>query len=142
MKGDWVRKLCKGGVYIPVKVLGVIENIVYCQSIDGKRYSVGEDCIERIPLTPEIIEKNDFELRKGCTSAWDWHHGESSVHIDGDHKSPILQTVTIYTPGGVVGAAFSSHRTLSEHKIRGVHELQHALRLCRIKKKISNLMIC
>ena len=95
------------------------------------------DAYQPIPLTKEILEKNGFELREGCTTAWDWLDGEKSVHISGDHTCPIGQTVTIYTPGGCAGAAFSSHRTLSDHKIRGVHELQHALRLCGIEKEIE-----
>ncbi len=105
----------------------------------GKRMDATlEDCnCEPVPLTDEILEQNGFKLREGCTSAWDWHNGETSVHISGNHTCPVGQTLTIYVPGGTVGAAFSSHRVISDLKIRGVHELQHALNLCRIDKKIK-----
>ena len=90
-----------------------------------------------VPITAEILEANGFKLREGCTSAWDWNSGETSVHISGDHTCPIGQTLTIYVPGGTVGAAFSSHRVISDLKIRGIHELQHALRLCGIKLEVK-----
>ena len=139
MIGDWVRKLEPGGHTIPVKVTGIIDedNSVLFERRDGVHGVTDIKSFEPIPLTKEILEKNGFELREGCTTAWDWLDGEKSVHISGDHTCPIGQTVTIYTPGGCAGAAFSSHRTLSDHKIRGVHELQHALRLCGIEKEIE-----
>jgi hypothetical protein len=95
-----------------------------------------QDC-KPVPITKEILESNGFKVREGCTTAWDWHSGETSVHISGDHTCPIGQTLTIYVSGGTVGAAFSSHRVISDLKIRGIHELQHALRLCNINKKIE-----
>ena len=90
-----------------------------------------------VPITKEILESNGFKVREGCTTAWDWHSGETSVHIDGNHTCPIGQTLTIYVPGGTVCAAFSSHRAISDLKIRGIHELQHALRLCHVNKEIK-----
>ena len=135
MIGDWVRiphinKI--GKVYRIDRANG--KGNGFAAVIDGDFH---ESLLESIPLTKEILEYNGFELREGCTTAWDWHNGEQSVHISGDHTCPIGQTVTIYTPGGCAGAAFSSHRTLTDHKIRGVHELQHALRLCRINMEIK-----
>lgn len=106
---------------------------------DPDRVTCGVWCdyLEPIPLTAEILEQNGFKLREGCTSAWDWHDGEKSAHVSGNHTCPIGQTLTIYVPGGTAGAAFSSHRAISDLKIRGVHELQHALRLCHINKEIK-----
>ena len=104
---------------------------------DGFSGGVWLDYMEPIPLTKEILEQNGFKLREGCTSAWDWFDGETSIHISGNHTCPIGQALTIYTPGGTVGAAFSSHLTISDLKTRGVHELQHALRLCHINKEIK-----
>ncbi len=95
------------------------------------------DSCKPVPITAEILEYNGFKLREGCTSAWDWHNGETSIHISGNHTCPIGQTLTIYVPGGCAGAAFSSHRVISDLKIRGIHELQHALRLCNINKEIE-----
>lgn len=93
--------------------------------------------VDPLPATGDILTANGFTLCEGCTSAWDWHSGDTSVHISGDHTCPIGQTLTIYVPDGTVGAAFSSHRVISDLKIRGIHELQHALHLCGIKLEIK-----
>ena len=129
MKGDWVYNTHNRQ---PEQVCEIMEHMVMLAYNDLYDY----DEIEPIPLTKEMLEQNGFKLREGCTSAWDWHNGETSIHISGNHTCPIGQTLTIYTPGGTAGAAFSSHRTISDLKIRGVHELQHALRLCHINKEI------
>ncbi len=136
MIGDWVD-FRFAGFDLRRKVLAIHANNMVEFKSDNGHVVVPVEQLKPIPLTKEILEENGFELREGCTTAWDWHNREQSVHISGDHTCPIGQTVTIYTPGGCAGAAFSSHRTLSDHKIRGVHELQHALRLCGIEKEIE-----
>lgn len=128
--GDWVYNTHNRQ---PEQVCEIMEHMVMLAYNDLYDY----DEIEPIPLTKEILEQNGFKLREGCTSAWDWHDGETSIHVSGNHTCPIGQTLTIYVPGGTAGAAFSSHRAISDLKIRGVHELQHALRLCHINKKIK-----
>ena len=130
MKGDWVYNTHNRQ---PEQVCEIMEHMVMLAYNDLYDY----DEIEPIPLTSEILEHNGFKLREGCTSAWDWHNGETSIHISGNHTCHIGQTLTIYVPGGTAGAAFSSHRAISDLKIRGVHELQHALRLCHINKEIK-----
>lgn len=130
MIGDWVMNTYNRK---PEQVCEIRERMVMLDYNDLYDY----DEIEPIPLTKEILEQNGFKLRKECTSAWDWHDGETSVHISGNHTCPIGQTLTIYVPGGTAGAAFSSNRAISDLKIRGVHELQHALRLCHINKEIT-----
>ena len=130
MIGDWVYNTHNRQ---PEQVCEIREHMVMLAYNDLYDY----DEIEPIPLTKEILEQNGFKLREGCTSAWDWHNGETSVHISGNHTCPIGQTLTIYVPGGTVGAAFSSHRAISDLKIRGVHELQHALRHCDVDKEIT-----
>lgn len=133
---------------IPCKVTDIYHcGDVICEPLksfpDGLDWQEGDDFswIEAIPLTKEILEKNGFKLREGCTSAWDWGNGEFSVHISGTPDCPIGQTLTIYTPGGTVGAAYSSHRTLSDYKFRGVHVFQHALRLCGLKELADNFNV-
>jgi hypothetical protein len=152
MTGDLVR-VCKDVCFKKgtiVKIHGIDADNVFtgkglkgsatCVAVndpDGLTGGVWLDYLEQVLLTSEILEQNGFKRSEGCTSAWDWHNGETSVHVSGNHTCPIGQTLTIYVPGGTVGAAFSSHRAISDLKIRGVHELQHALNLCHIDKKIK-----
>lgn len=133
MIGDWVY--WDGNPYRISEISEVIEGE---PSVCFMCHNFMADLVEikPMPITAELLEHNGFELREGCTSAWDWHKGETSVHISGSHTCPIGQTLTIYVPGCDACAAFSSHRAISDLKIRGVHELQHALRLCRINKDI------
>jgi len=130
MTGDWVYNTHNRQPEQVCEIMGHMVMLAYNDLYDY-------DEIEPIPLTGEILEQNGFKLRKGCTSAWDWHNGETSVHVSGNHTCPIGQTLTIYVPGGTVGATFSSNLAISDLKIRGVHELQHALNLCHIDKKIK-----
>lgn len=74
-----------------------------------------------IPLTPEILEKNGFELQRDKSE---------------------LGTLDTYWLGSELGA-FRIHRLNNGDyqfglaKISNVHELQHALRLCGINKEIE-----
>ena len=77
--------------------------------------------IKPIPLTPEILEKNGFELQRDKSE---------------------LGKLDTYWLGSELGA-FRIHRLNNGDyqfglaKIRNVHELQHALRLCGIDKEIE-----
>ena len=85
------------------------------------------DILHPIPLTPEILEKNDFKYGDG--------YGYSFVkrkELSGDgfeeekvYINTALNTLIIYT------AASSIHLP-----IKYIHELQHALKLCGIEKEI------
>lgn len=78
------------------------------------------DNIEPIPLTPEILEKNGFELQRDKSE---------------------LGTLDTYWLGSELGT-FCIHKLNNGNyqfglaKIRSVNELQHALRLCGINKEI------
>ena len=143
MIGDWIKTSNNTnwsedlrGIVCRITNLG--DNYIAATDINNLKSPYGISVnFEPIPLTKEILEKNGFKLREGCTSAWDWHNGETSIHISGNHTCPVGQTLTIYVPGGTVGAAFSSHLAISDLKIRGVHELQHAIKLCGIGKTIE-----
>ena len=93
------------------------------------------DEIEPIPLAPEILEKNGFVLREGCTSAWDLHlDGCYSIHISGNNKI-VPMSLTIYVPSGY--SPNGSKRQIDEMSVSYVHKLQHALRLCSVEKEIE-----
>ena len=77
-------------------------------------YLFSIDELKPIPLTAEILEKNDFEF-------------------DGDtYKLGDYRLVIEYSGGILFGWVFCHRKQL-----KYVHELQHALRLCGIKKKIE-----
>ena len=133
MINDWVMLDGKE----PKQITGIYAHHCKHGYVQIKNLDCSAEYLSPIPITKEILESNGFKVREGCTTAWDWHSGETSVHIDGDHRCPIGQTLTIYVPGGTVGAAFSSHRAISDLKIGGIHELQHALRLCHVNKEIE-----
>ena len=143
MIGDWIKTSNNAnwsedlrGIICRITNLG--DNYIAATDINNLKSLYGSSVnFEPIPLTKEILEKNGFKLKEGCTSAWKWYNGETSIYVSGNHTCPIGQTLTIYISGGTVGAAFSSHLAISDLKIRGVHELQHALKLCGIDKEIE-----
>ena len=79
------------------------------------------DQVEPIPLTPEILEKNGFELQRDKSE---------------------LGTLDTYWLGSEIGA-FRIHKLNNGDyqfglaKIKFVHQLQHAIRLCGISKNIE-----
>ena len=127
MVGDWV--VYNGDVdYInPIKIEGM--DIATGMCITTDRDDVGFDGIWPIPLTAEILEKNGFECKEIIQPHWISEDGrillkndelfinsnnEWSVHVDNED----MQTIGYF-------------------ELTYVHELQHALRLCRIDKEIE-----
>lgn len=118
MIGDWILYGDK-----PVKVLQLSENSKY-------------DWVKPIPLTPEILEKNGFEMFK-----YDgWVH---YYRIFGNSALPFVLHSMI---GGEmlsqeVNLFSTSTDTNCGIDINYVHELQHALRLCSLNKLADNFKI-
>ena len=131
MIGDWVQVPC---------LIDNTENYnAWCQIrqlrdgdldvIGFKELSYDEIC--PIPLTPEILEKNGFIIKKkwaqignfGDNPLIMWHFEDDAFLHDFKHELEIHQNDT-----GKVHI-----RIPCEY----VHELQHALRLCRIDKTIE-----
>ena len=116
MIGDWVV------VHARVDKIAKIEAI----DLQGVKTSIGGpwmfDEIEPIPLTPEILEKNGWKTtdryRYNCGGVWFdiINRGAEDFDIE----------VSAYDGGFAYVAT-----------IYNVHELQHALRLCGIKKEIE-----
>lgn len=109
---------------------------------DDELYYVGEDrChsedkIEGISLTPEILEKNGFEMFK--YDGWVHYYrifGNSAIPfvlhsmIGGEMLS---QEVDIFS---------TSTDTNCGIEVNYVHELQHALRLCGLNKLAENFKV-
>lgn len=131
MIGDWVEVtqtecVADGGHYITWseygKVVGITDSYIEVEVRDGE-YNVDahEDELKPIPLTPEILEQNGFEMQRDKSE---------------------LGTLDTYWLGSELGA-FRIHRLNNGDyqfglaKIKFVHQLQHALRLCGINKEIK-----
>ena len=115
MIGDWVDDTT---VHPESKVLGIEDGeVLVKRKSDRWFYRTHESNIKPIPLTPEMVERLSYikELvmfwddRKTEETGENWY--EACINCDNGN------TLTI--------------------DIRYVHELQHALRLCRIDKEIE-----
>ena len=133
MVGDWV--IVKG---VPTKIYDI-------DKIDGinREWIAGcEDggctCykdIQPIPLTPEILEKNGFTLENKVKHPARYIYNASysnSVIVDLDCYNNGRGAVTCILAG--VGLVSNSFIRIYGEDIY-VHELQHALRLCKVDKE-------
>ena len=125
MIGDWVRTNL-GHI---IQVESITEDEINLEWNGNESYGgINIKEVESIPLTPEILKKNDFKYGNGygysftnrkemCGDGFE----EEKVYINTD-----LNTLIIYT------AASTVHLP-----VKCIHELQHALRLCGIEKEIE-----
>ena len=101
---------------------------------DKESVWVNGRCIEPIPLTPEILENNEF------TRDPLWHHcdkdfGNYTISVQLGYANKI-EYIKIYEKGK--DDVVPSERTkLYLTHIKYVHQLQQALRLCGIKEIIE-----
>ncbi len=129
MIGDWV--LHDGEPY-QIRQLGI-----YGENRDGEDYPavcigkpkgigliVERKEIEPIPTTPEILEKNGF-VKDNC--------GEMTLELDDALGTTEIVLVPSYNEGYYWWKVSNELIT----KIKSIHELQHALRLCGINKEIT-----
>lgn len=129
MIGDWVKviHLNKIGRVYRVDAANGHGN-EYAALLDGDF-----DCkdLEPIPLTPEILEKNGMnpfdidKLTEKATAKW-WHKG-------GDF---FIKQYHFKHNGFNPSYSFGCHNHTLIEGIEYVHELQHALKLCKIEKEI------
>ena len=130
MVGDWVY--CEGQPTPDnVTIETIAEDGVW---FNGPNYegAASYDRIFPIPLTPEILEKNGWSdwhehsrIAKSCYELIDKQTSISFQIIDGQDS--------IFTQINHYGAGTYELRKYLTY----VHELQHALRLCGIDKKIE-----
>lgn len=125
-----------------VKVLGVdsentlkqkwLVGSVSCIDVtDPYEISCGVWCeyLNPIPLTPEILEKNDFE--KQWQDNYEYFNDDENLNITFHPKS------SNYTNGAYDYIDIEKGcLTINEMPIVFVHELQQVLRLCKIEKEI------
>ena len=92
-----------------------------------KVWAIG--CIEPIPLTPEILEKNGFVF-------------DCDFWTIANPRYNNVRMVTYYSIGDDVADAFLGHWAFDEnYAIDYVHELQHALRLCGLNELADNFKV-
>ena len=118
MIGDWVYlpSIMSDDKY-PVQVLEIQDDCIKYY-VGGKKMMVNFKYIEPIPLTPEILEKNDF-VQNTKDSIFE-HIGCSIIYGKYYRRTE--------------GNALDTGDCL--YPIKYVHQLQHALRLCGIEKEI------
>lgn len=130
MVGDWVMPLRKS-IRKPCQVVSIDGGTNTCW-IDSDEYSGLLSCseVERIPLTPEILEKNRF---KSWKYGYIWKERVGMGGQTTSASSPI--EIIIYEDGHSV--IMNPHEGKEfQGSIDSFHELQHALRLCGIDKEI------
>ena len=128
MIGDWARVnhdgLCiKKGTIVVIGGIDADNSLAkrgligsaHCRPLDDDQFEGGIWCeyLEPIPLTTEILKKNGFTNLTGHT----WWYKDFHISLSD------TQDLTLVC-GRTIQFSF-------------VHELQHALRLCRIEKEIT-----
>lgn len=117
--GDWVR-YDRGTD--AVQIMGIyVRNNQECVLMSDSYFPDGVigfvECIQPIPITPEILEKNGFEENFGR-----WYNSEALMEFE-QYKDGWCRTINC--------------GEYSVYFIKYVHQLQHALRLAGVEKEIE-----
>lgn len=102
--------------------------------------------VKPIPLTPEILEKNGIKLSSTYTHPYrdgEWEEGELEEAMK-HYPMYVYQTLNPHITFVIrpneqeLKVRSSNYKTIVEKKeeVIFVHELQHALKLCGIEKKV------
>lgn len=110
---------------------------------NGKWHEKELDDTKPIPITPEILEQNGF-LQNGVGSEEleeldaDW---TDDTYIWSEEKTVDDKTMVSvyidYPKDECIFEAYTPKTHIDGIRIRYVHELQHALKLCQIEKEIQ-----
>ena len=129
MIGDWVRLKDDTKSELPLKVDGVLTDDI---SLEGEGFLGGVDGLIRpIPLTPEILEKNGFGFVKSSDRDTVWNGQWIYEDLE-------LGTCCLNRKGN--WPCFINMNDLNI-KCEYVHQLQHALRLCKLGDLADNFKI-
>ena len=139
MIGDWVK--IKGHLdYDKVQEIAKDENMQWYISFAWSATLFRAYEFESIPLTPEILEKNGWNLDpvlQCYTSTPLWLYGECSINL-------LLQFPTKQSAGSLKIIDNQKIRNLSDFTWKDrlyIHELQHALRLCGFNKLADDFKV-
>lgn len=146
MKGDWVFSRI---INKPCRVVGIIpeeteEGTKYelkLTSVDNSTFLTYITSVDPISITPELLIKNGFKYIENQD-----HISSRYVLIeDGKRDGVIVEVIPHNPPVNGVKTLVRIH-TESSHDggvnrihncdIESVHELQHAFKVCKIKKEI------
>ena len=133
--GDWIQT-----DNTSFKVVGFDTSHEEVQSDD---WIIKLECCNPIPLTPEILEKNGFEnipyAGIDCNEIWLLHeisyYGKSFPLYTDDIMLRYSISEQCWYIFFNIGGTYSDFKTITN--IFYVHELQHALKLFKIDKKIE-----
>lgn len=128
MVGDWVKVKPSG---IVIKVAAVHQKKVAYHAVQSRLEWVRQDLLEPITTTKEILEKSEFRcIEKNAKYEWSENNLIIWVILMCREDGKKFQVVHIESLKlGIIPTIY--HKLIST-----VHELQHALRLCGIKKEI------
>ena len=97
---------------------------VWVNDCEGQEYQITVDEIEPIPLTPEILERNDFE------------HEDSVGYVYDDYETKYKVIVDLSFPAINILHNYELASYCAYCGDVNLHDLQHALKHCEIKKEI------
>lgn len=123
MVGDWI--MFPNSIE-KVQEVSFVEGKGYCASFSASAtlFPISTDLLKPIPITPEILEKNGFLIYDDAYYLWE-NAKEDIVRLYTDDN----HTWFLYMCSDICGH-------IDYLEINNVHELQHALRLCKIDKEI------
>lgn len=131
MIGDWVRVNDPNGPFVSmVYGLSLEPSAIYTKEPDlTVAYPYDEDCVDPIPLTPEILEKNGFGYVEKDTLMGITHFYLGEPYY--------CENMDLHIGGNKDGFFWMNYLRNDIGSIRYVHQLQHALRICGIEKEIN-----
>ena len=124
MVGDWI--MFPNSIE-KVQEVSFVEGKGYCASFAASStlFPILIDLLKPIPITPEILEKNGFTTDDDDIYRW---------------TNAIEDIVRLYTDDNhtwFVDLSSDICGVIDYLAINSIHELQHALRLCKIDKEIE-----
>lgn len=137
MIGDWLqfasenKKCTVVGVKCDVRYLEE-EAIITVMDDSGHWFDKELECLQPIPLTPEILEKNGF--RKYPYPNIEKHH-QWILCVGSTIKLWCCRLYDDADDGWMIDIDAYCHSC--RIKIKYLHEMQHALKLCGIEKQIE-----
>lgn len=115
-------------------------NCVVLNDKDGSSFDADDISLYPIPLTLEILEKNGFKKiqihGEKQDDIFQCYDGEITIEVGIYDPNYILIHYRYETPDGIHSGELSSIVKADGGKFY-LHELQHALRLCKVEKEIE-----
>ena len=134
------------GDKVRVKVLSQIPDTYVLHTWTANDYS-RDIQVKPIPLTPEILVKNEFDPETFLTAEWEkevYFKEFSSCVVEPDDSGKYIFGTTIYWNKKDGDGSPIDWGTMYDSRIcnlQYVHELQHALRLCGLNELADNFKI-